>query len=308
MTDWQEKAKNLKASSSDPEIGDYFAANREMARRTLTGKGPHPSSAAEGGLRVAYNLPARVAVDFLDTLSGKPGHGRYLNRTDLARIHGKPLTGETIRERIDAALAKVSAGQEGGTLTATNGYYGAMELNGTGIRYFGDICLVLKPKAVAASTLTLLRNSYDLCVAPVGTTLAGLDRADQDRRAAEIAAGWAGQWEKDAVEIALVKILRHAAPTVRRMTTAQVSDGVLADEDYIEIVRDRGFTPGDVEEIRLTAGDAALEAWLADRARVGAAPSASQWLWRFRRRCIDHAAERAGLPLRTVTTTGRART
>ena len=72
MTDWQAETNSLKARSSDPEVSDYFAANLGMARRTLMGKGPHPSSAAQGGLRVVYNLPARYALDFLDTLSGAP--------------------------------------------------------------------------------------------------------------------------------------------------------------------------------------------------------------------------------------------
>ena len=305
-TDWSQRAADLSppAATGSRDADDYFNANRDMICRTLDGQGPHATSAAAPGKRIVFNLPARHALSFLDQSSGHGGRGRYLNRADVQRVIGTALQGSTLRDRVDQAVF-AAASVLGQHLAPDTAYYGAMELSGTGVHYFGDVCLVLAPGE--DHPIMLIRNSYDLSVPPVVDDLLPLSPDDQDKEAARIAASWMGRWSSDACDMAIVKVMTHAAPTERRMTVGQVSDALLEDEDYIEIVRAQTFGPGDTEEIRLTSEDAALEARIADRVRVGATPSSAEMLWRFRRRWIDHAAQQVGLPTRTVTTSGRAR-
>lgn len=305
-TDWNQKATSLSppAATNSAVADDYFVANVDMVRRTLNGKGPHITSSSAPGMRIVYNLPARHALSFLDHSSSQPGRGVYLNRTDVNRVIGTPLPKSSLRDRVDQAVC-AAANALRSSLTPQTAYYGAMELNGTGIRYFGDVCLVLAPND--DNPVMLIRNSYDLSVPPVVNNLLPLAPAGQDSAAARIAKEWIGKWKNDACDMAIIKVMTHAAPTERRMTVGQVSEAVLEDEDYIEIVRSKTFRPSDIEEIRLTAEDAALEARIADRIRVGGAPSSADMLWRFRRRWVDYAARQARLATRTVTSTGRAR-
>lgn len=305
-TDWSQKAANLSppAAHGSSDADDYFNANRDMIRRTLTGQGPHETSASAPGMRIVFNLPVRHALSFLDQSSGQAGRGSYLNRADVRRVVGTALKGSTLRDRVDQAVC-AAAGVLGQPLTPDNAYYGAMELNGTGVRYFGDVCLVLDPSE--DNPVMLIRNSYDLSVSPVVDDLLPMSPDKQDKEAARIAGTWIGRWGSDACDMAIVKVMKHAMPTERRITVGQVSDAVLEGEDYIEIVRAQTFEPSDTEEIRLTAEDAALEGRIADRVRVGVTPSSTEMLWRFRRRCLDDAARRNGLTTRTVTTSGRAR-
>lgn len=286
----------------------YRLANINAIRAALKGQGPHGSSTdTNKGMRVVVNLAARHAVAFLDTLSGRPAHGRYLNGSGLRKLAGKPLSSTTVRSRVDAVVSKV-ASSFGRTVAPHDIHYGAAELNGTGISYFGDVCIVLKPDEVPAGTLTLLRNSYDLTVAPLFEMIyePGNSAMTEANAKAEMS-DWAGQWPDDARDIAAVKILQHAPPSERRLSTGQISKGVLDDEDYIEIALETGFKPSEVQELRLSADDVACEARIADRQLRGPSPTAAEMIWRYRRRQVDRNGRREGLPCRVVTHVGRGR-
>ncbi len=219
------------------------------------------------------------------------------------------MSGTTIRERIDAVVAE-TCNQRGYSdrIRPKNIHYGAMEVNGTGIRYFGDITLVLRSAAVPAQTLVLLRNSYDLCCAPIvqRVYVRGKRKQTHANAVAELQ-DWAGDWPADARDMAVVKILEGLPERTRRLTTGMVSAGVLTDEDYIEVARKDGFRPADVEELRVSASDVAAEARIADRLRIGPLPSLAELQWRHRRRAVDREAAKVGLKVRTVVTAGRAR-
>ena len=304
MTDWETLCDTLADAYDDPDCRSYFKANLTTVQTTLSGGSVHPGGLYRKGIQVVFNIPARYAINFFLPQTQGPHCGQYLNRHAISPRVGVSLKGPTARDRIDAALAKI--GQDG-ALTDTNGHYGAVELNGTGVRYFGDICLVLRGDKMADKTLTLLRNSYDMLVQPVVQRLANLSSDDQDDMAVTILKEWAGTWADDAVDITTFKMMKHAPETERRMTTGQISRGVLDDEDYVEVVRSETFEPGDLEEVRLTAEDAAAQAMIADQLRVGSAPFAAHTLWRHRRRQVIRLAEAQGVPTRVVVTSGRAR-
>ncbi len=304
MTSWKDTFEALCSRSGIPEIVSYFEANKRTVTATLTGAPAHGGGRARQGLCVVVNLPARRAISFLMPHSPGTGQGMYHNRYAHAQIVGKPLPTGGAREKLDKALSDISPDRK---LSARSGHYAALEVNGTGVRYFGDVCLVLKPETVGAETLTLLRNSYDVRTPPASEKLDGLTGDDWDKQVRDILTSWMGAWGDDGVYIAATKIMANAPDTNRRMTTAHVSGGVLSDEDYIEVVLSHGFDPTAVAELRVTVDDAAAEALIGDRTRVGHPPSAAEALWRFRRRVVSMRAQSRNLPVRVITTTGRAR-
>jgi hypothetical protein len=304
MPSWKETFDALSCNSMLTEFVSYFEANKQVVTGTLSGAPAHGGGQPRTGLHVVVNLPSRRAISFLMPPSAGTSQGKYQNRYAYARIVGKPLPTSGARDKIDEALAEVS---QDSNLGARDGHYAAMEVNGFGVRYFGDICLVLKPETVDADTLTLLRNSYDVRTLPASQSLDGLTGQSWDNEVRQIFKSWMGKWARDGVHIAATKIMTNAPYTNRRMTTAHVSGGVLNDEDYIEVVLSHEFGPSDVEELRVSAEDAAAEALIGDRTRVGHPPSASDALWRYRRRVASKLAQSHNLPARVITTTGRAR-
>lgn len=308
MRDWQKTHKDLTSQTKTDEGDLYRLANVEMIKATLAGAGPHSHTVkVELGMKAVVNIAARHALPFLDTTSGKPGRGTYINRPAVNRIVGTPPNGPTVRDRVDEVLEQAAA-DEGHPTQAADMHFAALELNGTGIAYFGDVCLVLKDDAVPDDTLILIHNSYDMTVPPVvGEVYEPGDWRATKARAVKVARSWAGTWEQHAVEMAVVKVLFHRPDQERRLTTGQISDSVLTDEDYIEVVRGHSFSPAEVQEIRFSAADAAREAQIADHLMLGPHPTASEMLWRARRRAVWRMAQQEKLPCRVVTSTGRSR-
>jgi hypothetical protein len=87
----------------------------------------------------------------------------------------------------------------------------------------------------------------------------------------------------------------------------QISNAVLNDEDYVEVLRSRSFTVNDIAEVRTSATDAARESAIADRALHGPVPGALELLWRRRRLEAEQAMMDEGLTVRVVTASGRIR-
>jgi hypothetical protein len=278
-----------------------------MIRSTLRGCGPHSGKQkAEAGARVVYNisaahLPALVAA-------GAASNRPYKNRYDLRAMLGQlPPSPRPLRERVDDAIGGLIKQSDG-----TNLYYGAAEINGAGIRYYGDICLVLKPTAVAADTLILDRNSFDLGCEPIRSLITKMGtvprpEADWPAEAVKQADQLQGRWEKDLADVATCKILDGGKNVQRRLTTAPISDGVLSDEDYIEVVRLGSFGTDELEEARISAADAGADGRIADRLTRGPTPSLAELQWRHRRRLADQALATKRVRTRIVVTSGRAR-
>lgn len=306
MAGWKDKFDEARMVPAKDDVADFFNANLDAAREALEGTSAFAGGRPRPALRAVINLPAVRAVRFLAPEDAARGQGIYENRYTYAARVGRALPEGSVREEIDQALAGLDAS---GKLTTENGHYATMELNGTGVRYYGDVCLVPKDDAVTEETLVLERNSYEVRVPPAardaGTT--------QDKLAA-----WVGTWGADAIFMAARKVVSNHPKGTRRMTTGTVSDGLVADEEYLEVVlprdveergdapKDERLRPSELSELRVTAEDAAHEALIGDQARVGMAPTGAQALWRYRRRVAAMLARRRGLPFRVVTTTGRA--
>jgi hypothetical protein len=287
------------------ELGAYRESNAETIRRAMLGRGAHsPGANPKFGMRLVYNISSAHIPALISA-----GASAYQNCYDRGRLLGnQPPVRPPLRERVDRAVAEVASTHTSLSVRHSSLYYGALELNGSGVRFFGDVCMVLRPDEVADGSLVLFRNSYDVSCSPVRSAIEvpGDENLTHRNRVAQLG-GWAGSWPSDPPDMAVCKILDDGRATTRRMTMAMVSDGLLEDEDYMEVARAGSFGAGDLQELRLNAADAAAEARIADRTRSGPPPSAAEHQWRHRRRAAERAALAIGLKTRVVVTRGRER-
>jgi len=130
----------------------------------------------------------------------------YKNGYDLGRYRiGQDRQGNTpkTRELVDDALP---------VSDVSNVYFGAASLTGAGIRFYGDICMVLKGEVILASTVVLDRNSYDLVRQPFSNDL----QSEPDKlkqKALEISGSWS-----ELADIAATKTVFPYSGKTRRMT------------------------------------------------------------------------------------------
>ena len=308
-TTWRDKTEELLSEISDNNVKSYRKADAELVSRAMAGFGPDSTTkkVPQSGMRVVCNISsAHVAAVLTGESRGDPRP--YKNRYDLASPSKDPQTlgavvptPQSLREKIDSVIANLASTSDG-----KNFYYAAIELNGTGIRYFGDLCLVLKPEQTDTDTLVLFKNSYDLSRSPLREEVfvnESLDMAKAIAKAKELQ----GVWPDDVIYMAACKILDGANPTERRITTGTVSAGVLFDEDYLEVIRLKSFGASSLEEIRLSAQDVAVEGRVGDRLRSGPTPSYAELQWRHRRRGAERISAQVGVPTRVVATAGRTR-
>lgn len=306
---WQTQ-RNHYLSRFDQTPKLYREADAELVHRAMDGFGPDSNKIVpQSGMRVVCNISsAHIAAFFKADEDGdsKP----YKNRYDLATeasltvaLGDVKADRTSLREAIDGIVAKIAGSDR---IEGKDLYYTAIELNGTGIQYFGDICMVLKPEKTASGTLVLFKNSYDLSRSPIREEVFVNGVFDKElalKKAKELK----GTWPNDVADMASCKILDGANLSERRMTTGMISSGVLMDEDYMEVVRSESFGVNSLEEIRLSSEDAAAEARIADRIGNGPTPSFAELQWRHRRRNAERVYAHLRIPTRVVATTGRTR-
>lgn len=275
---------------------DLVDANIETVTRSIAGQGPDKGDPVpELGAHMVVNIAAVHVPSFCNP---PPGSKAYLNGYDLGkftRFVGTPPPGAKVREQVDAILATLT-GQPSNEL-----YFGAIELNGSGIRFYGDICLVLA--TVPNGTVILSSNSYDLVRPPM------TPRGTVPDPSAMAINGFlmSGRWGIDATEMAALKVLASLNVTERRLTIGQISSTVLNDEDYLEVLRVGTFTHTDIPEARVAATDAAAEAQIGEHLRLGPTPTLAELQWRKHRRAAAQALRDKGIPFKVVTTSGRVR-
>ncbi|WP_077038251.1 hypothetical protein [Pelomonas sp. KK5] len=277
-----------------PLLAAYTHANRDSIARALSGQDPFGSRRDEAaGARMVVSLSsAHVPAFCRASAAGEPRP--YLNCHDLALSQGRPAS--EARLRVDQALPVADWRET---------YFGAVELNGCGIRYYGDVCLVLRQ--VPEDTVVLDRNSFELLRAPIAPGWSERPAADQARACRDILRGWSGRWGSGLAEMAAIKVQRALGPRDRRWTIGQVSQALCDDEDYLEVLRQGSFGAGDLQEARITAEDAAHDALAGNRLLRGPVPRIEALVWRQRRSRAERALREAGVPLHVVTGPGRAR-
>lgn len=267
---WRERVRAWLKGYNPPEEREFLKANESAIRRWVR----HPDS----GMRMVVNIPADALLAFLR-------EGRYRNAYDAPIVAGVRRGPSPQRRRVDQ-LVGLDPPQEF--------FFGAVALGGTGVRFYGEYCMTLKPDAVSADTRVLDRNSYDLLQPPFST-----------RNQARIAQSLRGQWGQDVVDMLVLKVLPELRNTTRLITLGSVSDSALHDEDFVEVHRQGTFQPSDVEEVRETPEDQAIEAHVLSRIREGVVPRLEELVWVRRRKLVDAALRQAGIRSRVVASSGR---
>ncbi len=232
----------------------------------------------ECGLRMVVNIGNAALLSVLE-------EGRYRNLYESPEIGGEPPkeVSET-REKVDGML-----GLDEQT------YFGAVALGGSGVRYYGEYCMVLTRDAVDKCTTELFdRDSYDILVPP----LADLDLS-------RLIARLKGKWKIDLEAMVAMKVLPELVHERRLVTSGTVSEAVLRDQEFIEVHLRGPFAISDIEEIRESPDEVAIEARIADKQDKGRFVSAVEAEWVRRRDEAAAAIDRAGIPTRVVTMHGR---
>ena len=300
-TDWKQEIAGEIASLNlnDPHREEFLRENIESVGQVIAGLGPDDSKPRDGaGARIVFNMSCEHVPDFCkDSASGRKD--AYKNAYKLSRSPSpKRIAVDEIVERCSALL--------GPSLAKENISFGAIETSGTGIRFYGDMCLVLKPPLDMDQFLLIDRNSYDVARNPIAQRVrdaVSLGVTEELARTVEMSR-WLGTWAA-LVHMLAMKIIRRLPLAARRWTTGQVAQAVLEDEDYCEVLFPRSFEVGDLAEVRVSAADAAAEADIAQREQAGESPAAHEITWRDQRRRARRALTKAGVPVRVVTTPGR---
>jgi hypothetical protein len=235
------------------------------------------------GLRMAVNIAAHALLLFLRD-------GRYKNAYERRAEMGDAAAPSATRIAVDTALFPPPA-------SAADYYFGAAVLGGTGVRYYGEYCVVLKedPQVVPDDTLVLDRNSYDVMFEP----LKGCGPVDG------IVKRLRGQWDDGLVAIVKMRILPALGAAPRLATSGTASDVLLHDENFVEVHKQGTFGPGAVHEVRESAADAAVDADLSGRHQRGDALSVEESIWLHRRHEVARALAARHIRARIIVTTGR---
>jgi len=309
MSKWKRRADRAvqRLTGEYHSLKQFAEANLSAIEGALEGKGPDASTPdPRAGARAVVNLASVHVPNFCDR--SRTGMApAYLNSYDLrktqVRVGSDPPDNHwKSREIVDHALSPIHKHP------MNEVYYAAIELNGAGIRFYGDICLVLKPSEIPAGTVVLDRNSYDVLRAPFRDAV---ERSPYPagRQAARrfILAALAGSFAVDLKTMGAVKVLITTGERDRRFSTGQISGGVLDDEDDMEILKSGSFDTKGVEAARISAGEAALEGHVEQRLQGNPAASHSARLWLTERRAATRALADAGIDVTVIATPGRVK-
>jgi len=276
------------------EHGRYADANRDSVARAIEGRDPFSTTVSGSvGARMVVNISSAHVPGFCAASLGSAK--AYKNCYDLAPVKGWQVS--KLRAAVDAALPVSDP-------KAT--YFAAAELNGCGIRFYGDMCFVLRPMSTAAKTKVLDRNSFEVLRDPVASQLR-VRRAPIEKAREDELLSWSGTWGADLGAIVGIRALNALSSCDRRWTIGQVSSSICEDEDYIEVLMPQSFSAKDLQEVRVPADEAAQDAWIGGRLGRGPTPNLESLIWRQRRRNAERALSAAGVPVRIVTTSGRTR-
>ena len=260
----------------DPTHADTFLdSNMRLLRQIMEHR--------ESGLRVVVNISAHALLAFL-------AERRYRNLYEHPVIGGSRREPSPERMHVDQLL--------GFGAETEHYYFGAVALGGTGVRFYGEYCMVLQPDAVDGESQILDRDSYDLLVPPLSTVLPDV---------AAIVRMLRGRWGADAIDMLTLKLLPELRGTHRLITTGTVSEMILHDQEFVEahLCLPDAFSPDRIQEVRHSPDEVAIEANILARSAAGFPPTAIEIRWLSQREHVVRALEAEGVDYRVVTLHGR---
>ena len=269
---WHERVNRWLERHSDDT---FLQSNVALIRQIME----HP----ESGLRMVVNISASALLSFL-------AEGRYRNLYERPIIGGVTRKVSKERQKVDELLGFEDHPE--------NYYFGAAALGGTGVRFYGEYCMVLKADEVDPDTQVLDRDSYDLVMPP-------LSESPPSSPKEKVADKLKGKWSRDAIDMLTLKVLPELHGANRLITTGTVSEMILHDQDFVELHKEGGIASSSIDEVRQSPDEVAMESRVIARGNAGYAPTALEILWLQRRDQVTQALEREGIHYRMVTLHGR---
>lgn len=262
---WSDRLGTISAT-----LSDFEAANRAVVLRCLR----------EDQLRIVINMPAEALLAML-------GGDHYRNSYELPFVAGQTRGPSPKRISVDRLLGFVPDGR--------NHYFGAISLGGTGVRFYGEYCVVLRPEATE-DVRVLDRNSYELLEDPLA----------KEPNPTALVQTLSATWE-EVPSVLVLKVLLGAVAhhPNRLLPPGVVAETVLRDEDFLEVhFRQRIVAPA-IEEVRQAPEEVSRETHLRQLAANGQMLRPEELIWASRRHQVDLATTRTATRNRIVTTGGR---
>jgi hypothetical protein len=272
---WSARVKDWVTEHADVR----FSAGNEQVIRSLLKDG-------ETGLRMVVNITAHALLSMLK-------EQRYRNLYENPVIGGGPKEASDERNPKTASDERIKVDSTLGIGPGT--YFGAVALGGTGIRFYGEYCMVLKLRAVPPDTRLFDRDSYDILLSPLKELPLDPVQIESLR----------GTWEDDRVDMAVRRVLPDIGHDIRLVTSGTVSESVLRDQEFIEIHLEQAFGPDDLEEIRESPDETAIEMSLRARQSEGVPLTGTELEWLRRRTEVIERLDAEPIRHRVVTLHGR---
>ncbi|NNA59391.1 hypothetical protein HBO27_26455 [Pseudomonas koreensis] len=276
--DWAQRKQQLISRIDDPFYGGFAAANTaEIARIALAeGENAH--------LHVIFNLGADSLAQYMRT-------DNYQNAYERPVVGSKIIEPSKKRKRVDELL---------GLNPVENFYFCAASVGGTGMRFYGDYCVVLKsPVDKAAVKQGLDRNSYDLVAPPLDGMI---NEPDAKNRIGSLKFKFR---ELEFSDMLVIKVLQHQAMRPRRLTMGNIAEAVLSDEDYVELFHEGKIRRDSILEVRSHPEDEMTERAIESRNIRERTSTPEQILWLQQRRIARQEMDKKKVPHRIVRGSGR---
>lgn len=278
--DWAQRLDRVLASGLSSEGRDFANANATRVKQHLS---------LEKSLRVVFNLGGYALLS-------------YLRSDDYKNIYEEPVAAGVQRTpsqtRIDAdTLVDLQPAKEY--------YFCALASGGIGIRFYGEYCIVIRPKAAEAAVEKILdRNSYDLLVEPLKGYLATLRKRV---RPPNLIGGLMSRLaDGTAQDMLTTKVLQHTPNQPRLLTAGMVANAVLSDEDYCEAYHRGKIKLNVIEEVREHPADVSKESEIVQRLQGGESVRCEELVWATRRRLIRRGLASRGIPRSVPADSGRS--
>lgn len=268
-------AQRVQEWDSLPQNQGFSASNQVVAENAI--------NEPDAGLRAVINISASALLSLLPD-------NRYLN------LYDRPLVGKARPEPSpQRVLVDIKIG-----IRPKHTYFAAVALGGSGVRYYGEYCMVLKLGVAQGATQLLDRDSYDLLLPPLA------EIEPDDPTSALVVERIRGRWESDLRDMILMRVLPELEHQPRLVTSGTIAAMVLRDQEFIEVHLDLpdSFTLEDVEEVRESPDEVAVEARLRNRLGGGRTVPVVEWLWLLRRELVARGLDDIGKRTRVVTAHG----
>lgn len=259
---WGERLRNQRAvlERDDP----FAAASLDVVKNLV--------SEAHSGIRMVVNITADALLKFLDS-------GHYKNLYENPVVGGRSRMPSRERTEVDELL---------GFDDPSKYYFGAVALGGTGIRFYGEYCMVIRAGAEGADARLFDRDSYDLLLSPL---------AAHKRR---MALCLRGQWRADLLPMVALKVLPGFRHQQRVATAGLIAGDLLRDQEFIEVHKRGPITTDGIEEIRLSPDELARDYQGHLEEAASEAPSGARMIWADRREQVLEAMRARGIRTRVV--------